>query len=163
MRPLYEIATEYQVLLNDIINSEEVSEEQISELNNINGDMKLKATNIGSLIKNIETESEAIDNAIENMYQRSKRLKNKADKLREYLKFNMESCKLEKVSSPYFDINIRFNPPSIVIKNENIIPKEYWRENIVTSIDKLLIARELKSNKEIPGIVIERRTRLEIR
>lgn len=163
MKPLYEIAIDYQRMIHELMESDEISTEQIEALNELNGDIKEKIINVSAFIKNLEAEHESIEKAIDAMAERSSKIQKKVEKLKEYLKNNMEICEIKEVKSPYFDIKLRMNPPSVLIKDENLIPKEYLKEIVVHKIDKVLISQCLKNNIPIPGTLLENRTRLEIR
>lgn len=163
MRPLYEITNDYQSLMNRIMDEDEISEDMLAELQAVQGDIKDKAVNVAAFIKNLEAEAAAIQKAIESMEERNKRAWKKAESLREYLKQNLESCDMKEVKSPFFDIKIRLNPASVAISDENAIPEGYWREISTRRVDKTLIARDLKSNIQIPGAELVRYTRLEVR
>ena len=163
MKPLYEIATEFKELLNEITDAEEFNDEHMEMLNQCREDLDKKIINIVSYIKNLESENEAIEKAIVSMNDRNKRLNKKIEKLKDYVKNNMESLQIKEVKSPYFDVRIKYNPPSVNIKNEGIIPAEYFKEFIFVKIDKNLISEHLKQNISIPGTYLEKKTRLEIR
>lgn len=163
MRPLYEIANEYQSLLAQVINCDEISPEMFEEFQGIQGDIKDKAVNVAAFIKNLEAEAEGIEKAIDAMQERAKRINKKVDSLRDYLKLNLESCHLNEVKSPFFDIRVRTNPASVAIMDEKLIPEQYFREIMMRKVDKLMLSQELKNNVMIPGVALEKRTRLEIK
>ena len=163
MKPLYEIAVEYQRCLNDVLNMDDLSEDKLTELDQLDDDIKNKAINTAAVIKNLELESESIDKAILSMQERKGKVEKKIDYLKKYLKENMERCNLKEVKSPYFDIKLLTNPPSVLINDEKLVPPQYYREIITKKLDKNLISQELKNNTFIPGTLLEQRTRLEIR
>ena len=163
MKPLYEIANEYQSILYEIADSEEVTEEQTDLLAQYEDDIKNKIINVAAFIKNLESEHEAIEKAVDNMVDRSIKISKKVDRLKDYLKSNMELCNIYKVKSPYFDIKIKHNPYSVKIENEDLIPSKYIEEITAKKIDKTIIARDLKNNMIVPGVFLERNTRLEIK
>jgi len=100
---------------------------------------------------------------MKNMEQRFTRVMKKITALKDYLKTNLEQCNIKEVKSPYFDIKIRTNPPSVIIEDESMIPLQYFREKLMRTLDKSTIAQELKNNIMIPGVHLQRQTRLEIR
>lgn len=163
MKPLYEIANDYQELLNEIGDAEEITDEQIELLDQCKDDLNIKIINVGAFIRNLEVEQEAIEKAIDNMVERSLRIKNKVEKLREYLKQNMEKFNIRHVKSPHFDVKIRLNPFSVNVEDESLIPSEYIKETILRKISKTLIFQELKNNINIPGACLEQKTRVDIR
>lgn len=163
MKPLYEIANDYMSLLHELVEAPELTDEHLSLLDEHKDHLEKKIVNVGAFIKNMEAEYHAIENAIEDMIKRSTTLSGKIDRLKDYLKINMERFNMMEVKSPQFDIKIRNNPPSAIIEDEKLIPKQYIRETIVSRIDKAKISQELKNNVPIPGAFLDYRTRIEIR
>jgi ribosome recycling factor len=163
MQPLYDIANKYQYAIDLITSSDEICDEYKDMLNNIEADLKDKAVNIGAMIQNLEAEEHGIDEAIQKMQDRQEKLMKKTQWLRDYLKEHLEKCKVDEVKSPYFDIRIKLNPASVVVEDESLVPMEYFRESVVRRLDKATMAQDLKNNAFIPGVHLERRTRLEIK
>lgn len=163
MRPLYEIANEYQSIASSISDSDEITVEQIEALDQVSEDVKQKAVNIGALIRNLEVEANSINDAIVKMESRQISVNKKIEHLKEYLKLNLERCELKEVKSPMFDIKIKINPAAVVIQDIQSIPDKYFKEIIDRKLDKFLISQELKNEVMIPGVCLERRTRVDIR
>lgn len=163
MKPLYEISDEYQYLIKEIMECEEINDDTMLHLEKLHDSIEQKAINIASIIKNMEAEEEGIKNAIANMVERKNRISNKMNSLKEYLKCHLERCDIKKVSSPYFDISVKTNPVSVSVTDENLIPNDYFKEKIMRTLDKVLISQQLKSDIPVPGAFLERRTRIEIR
>jgi hypothetical protein len=163
MKPLYDIASEYAFFVKEALECEELTAEQLSKLEDVQDDIENKAINVAAFIRNLESERDAIEEATENMVKRKISLDKKIDNIKVYLKDNLERCDIKKVKSPYYDITIKNNPPSIQILNESEIPEKYIKESILKRIDKTLISLDLKNQMHIPGIFVEKKTRLEIR
>jgi hypothetical protein len=160
---LYELSAEYQRLMDEVIQSDELSETLLSSIAFMHDSIEDKAKQIGKIIKNLEAEHCAIINAMQEMKQRADKLDNKIENIRDWLKVNMEKCDIKKINSPYFDIQIKNNPASVIIKDETLIPKAYFNEMIMRKVNKSLLSQELKNNIMIPGVFLEYRTRLEIK
>lgn len=163
MKPLYEIANKYQELMAQVMECDELSIEQLANIESIDGNLQEKAINIGALVKNLEVQQDGIEKAISSMNERSIKIQSKINHLKEYLKVNLERCEIKEVNSPYFDIKIKLNPASVIIKDEQLIPDQYFREILTKRVDKMLLSKELKNNIMIPGVSLERQTRLEIK
>jgi len=160
---LYQMSSQYQSLMQNIIESDEITVEQLQSIESVNDSIEEKAKAMGALIKNMEAEYKAIQEAIMTMEERAIILNNKIENIKDYLKINLEKCEIKEVKSPWFDIKIKMNPASVVIKDENLIPTEYFKETLMRKVDKSLISQSLKNNIMIPGVLLERRTRLEIK
>ncbi len=164
MKPLYEIAQEYKLMAEELFEAEEITPEMIERFNQASGDIKQKAINCASFIKNMEAEYECIKNAMKDMDKRGERLAKKAQRLRDYLANNLQSADIKEVKTPYFDIKVKLNNPGVSIMDENVIPSLYFKETMVKRIDKLAIKEDIQlRGMIIPGACLERKTRLEIR
>ena len=164
MKPLYEIAQEYKIISEQLFEADEITQEMLDAFNATSADIKQKSINIASVIKNMEAEYEAIERAIKEMDIRHARLTKKAERLREYLVTNLQSADIKEVKTPYFDIKVRLNRAGVNITDETVIPSLYIRETVVKRIDKVAIKEDIElHNKVIPGALLERKTRVEIR
>jgi len=163
MKPLYEISSQYEKLMNDIMQCDEINQEQLSSITLIEDNIKDKSINVAAFIKNLESESDCIDKVISSMEERQRKVISKINFLTTYLKENLEKCNINEVKSSMFDIKIKLNPASVVVQDEKIIPSHYFKEMIMKRLDKTMISNELKNNIMIPGVSLERRTRIEIK
>ena len=163
MSKLYSLKDQYLSVEDDINSSDEISEEQLMTIESIKDDINQKSINIGYLIKNLECDVSAIDDAVKNMQERQSKLMKKIEYLKQYLKYNLESCQIKEINSPYFDIRIRINPPSVKIEDEGLVPDQYFNEKIIKNIDKRRISDDLKNNIFVPGVTFTQATRLEIK
>jgi SMC interacting uncharacterized protein involved in chromosome segregation len=160
---LFEISTQYQSLMNDIAECDELTTEQLQAIESVDDSLQEKAKAVGAFIKNLEADYFAIHEAIKTMEDRARKVNAKIENLKEYLKCNLEKCDIKEIKSPYFDIRIKLNPASVIVNDENLIPEQYLKEKLYRFVDKAMIAKELKNNVLIPGVMLERRTRIEIR
>jgi Siphovirus Gp157. len=164
MNSLYQISNDYMKVVNDALLSDELSIEQVDLLSKIEGDLEDKAVKIASIIRNLESEAEAVRAAMKEMQERAKRLDNKTDMLSQYLKHNLESCGVKEVrKSPHFVIKIKKNPPSVVLESGKEVPEEFLRTKVVKEANKTLIAEKLKEGIEFDFARLEQVTKLEIK
>ena len=160
---LYELSAQYQRLMSEVMDSDELSSTLLSSIDGVQDSIEEKAKQVGKIIKNLEAEHIAIINAMQEMKTRADKLNNKIENIKTWLKSNLEKCDIKEINSPYFDIKIKLNPESVVVKDENMIPTIYFRQMITKKLDKTLLSKALKDNMMIPGVFLERRTRLEIK
>lgn len=164
---LYEIADEYQNLLNKISNPEtgEIDETGIKLLDVVVDDIKNKGIALASYIKNLEAETNAIADAKAAMTAREANLKQRAQYLTDYLHTNMQRCGINEITCPYFVLKLKVNPLSVDITNEDELPGEYFREKTVVTRnpDKVKIKEHILAGHKIPGAILKQNTRLEIR
>jgi predicted nuclease with TOPRIM domain len=167
---LYEIADNYLQALEDLAELEELPAEVIADtLEGLQGSFEAKAVSVGAYIKTLEAEASAIEEARKSMEQRQKALKRHADRLREYLKAQMERTGLrhikvppKRITAPCIILRLQTNPPSVVVEDEQRIPECYKQEVITVKVLKAEIAKALKGGEEVPGARLEQSNRLVI-
>jgi len=161
---LYAITQEFQNIFNQISEDGEITEAIIQNMDELHENFETKAVSIASLIKNIEAEENAISQAIEAMKDRRATLTKKAQSLSDYLQCSLQSMSISEIkSSPYFKIRLKKCPPSIDVYDEKVIPAEFWREKVVTSVDKIKLKEAMTEGVEVPGAAIQRKLKLEIK
>lgn len=161
---LYEITNDVQNIFNNMSEEGELSQELIDSLDNLKQDFETKAVAVAAYIKNLEAEATMIAEAIKEMGSRKNKLTNKIDSLEDYLQFNLQTLSINEIkSSPYFKIRLKTCPPSVDIIDEKLIPAEFWREKITTSVDKIMLKEVLNEGVDVPGATIQRKIKLEIK
>lgn len=162
---LYELANQYKSL-----EALEVSEDLPAELlrdtlEALEGDLQDKCTAVAMFGRNLEAVAESIEAAAAKMTARSKTLRARSESLRAYLQLNMVACGITKIECPYFTLQLKENPPSVVIDHEASIPEKFWRQPEAPPkvVDKKAIASAIKAGEEVPGCHTSNGQRLEIR
>jgi hypothetical protein len=165
---LYELVAQHRSL-EALATSEDLPPEVIKDtLDGLEGELREKAVSVAHFIRNLEVVADSIDAAIEQMMVRKLRLEKRAASLQQYLLFNMIAAGISKVESPYFTLQVKKNPPTVVIDSENLIPAKYMRTPEPPpppkpAPDKKAIADAIKAGEEVPGAHTETHERLEIR
>lgn len=162
---LYELVGQYKAL-EALAESEDLPPEVIRDtLEGLTGELREKAVSVAHFVENLVATADAIDGAAELMAQRSKRLRARAEAVREYLLFNMQASGITKIESPYFTLAVRNNPPTVIIDDEAAIPSVFKVQPPAPPprIDKPAIARAFKDGQPVPGCHTEQRQRLEIK
>lgn len=148
---LYEISNEFQKIVDLIENCDEMTPELIEQLNAVSDSASAKVLNVAAVIKNMEAESEGMQNYINNMRSRQDTVEKRIESLKEYLKYNMDILKLNKVESPEFDVQLRANQYSLDLFDQALVPKEYIRVKETVSISRADIIKDLKVGCDVPG------------
>jgi uncharacterized secreted protein with C-terminal beta-propeller domain len=160
---LYEISAAYLETLEALAEMEDLPAEAIADtLAGWSATFAEKAVSVAAYIRNLELEASAVEAARRRLEQRQRALQRHADRLRDYLKFEMERTGLAKVKNAELALRVQKNPPSVIIDREDLIPDAY--REVVTTI-KLLkaeIGKALKSGEHVPGAYLEQTTRLVI-
>lgn len=148
---LYEIADQYQFLLNDLYDEETgvVNETTLAKLQELNDPLETKCINITRIFKQMDAEREAIEKERKAMALRESSLKNQISRLKDYLKSNMEKCQINEIKCSQFVIKLQKNPPKVDAYDESQIPDEY--KKIMIDIDIQKIKDDLKNGVIIPG------------
>jgi hypothetical protein len=165
---LYELSAQYRAL-EKLESSDDLPADVIRDtLEGLEGQLQEKATNVALFCRNLESTADAIDEAAERMRMRGTRLRKRAQSLQQYLLFHMQAAGISKVESPFFTLQVKLNPPAVVIDSENLIPAKFMRtpEPLPPpkpTPDKAAIAKAIKAGEEVPGAHTEQYQRLEIK
>lgn len=162
---LYEIANEYEQIIKGAIDEEtgEVDEAALRKLDEIQESAQEKGVAVASCIKNLMAEQEAVKAARVAMESREKRLEKEMERLKDYLKENMERCGIKEISCPYFVVKVKKNPASVDVKDESLLPEEYIKRKTVSAIDKIKIKEEIMLGVHVPGAELVQKTSVTIR
>lgn len=136
---LYQISDEYKFLLDDLYNHDtgEIDENVMARLNNLADSAQDKCINITKVFKEFEKEYKAVEEERKRMAKREKAFKNQIDRLKNYLKTNMEACDITKIECPQFVISLQKNPPSVEPYDKSVIPDEYKKITVEYDIQKM--------------------------
>ncbi len=121
-----------------------------------------KVESMALWVKNLNAEADAIKAEKDNLADREKSLRNKIERLRNYLS---EILQGEKFSSPKVAISYRKSTAVEIADEAEFIsrgPKEYLIPQ-PPKIDKKAISESLKSGKEIPGASLVERDNIQIK
>lgn len=115
-----------------------------------------KAVAVSHVILNFDADIAALDLEIDRLTERKRLMVNRQKSIRDYLRENMESTGITKISCPLFTITCAMGRESVVIDNESAIPDELMTVKTEIKPDKPAIAARLKAGEEIPGCHLER-------
>lgn len=164
MTSLFNLAAEYKAV-SDKLHDSDLDEQTIADtLEGMAGELEVKATNVGFVIRNLDSMAEQIKQAEESMAKRRKALENRSKWLKSYLLQNMLATGKTKIESPYFVISVRNNPESVVIDAESQIPDDYMREIPATfEPNKQAIKQAIQDGFTVPGVHLARTQSLQIK
>lgn len=154
---LYELAEEYRQQM-DALNDLDLPMEVVADtLESISGDLEAKCTNVALAIRNMESLEDQIDSEINRLKANKERVASRAKGIREYLLQNMQRCEISKITSPWFTLSVRNNPPKVMIGDPEKIPQEYMRQPPIPSPepDKKAIAEALKRGETVGDCYLE--------
>lgn len=162
---LYVLADDYMAAARKLAELDLDEQTVADTLESLSGEIEVKATNVAMFVRNLEATAEAIKDAEAKMAARRKAVESRAQRIRDYLKAQMERCGIQKIESPYFTLAIRQNPPAVHVEAAELVPAEYVKAPPPPppAIDKKAVAEALKAGKDVPGCRLERGTRLEVK
>lgn len=111
---------------------------------------------------NLEALVAAMKDAEKRIAERRKAAERRIEGLKAYIKVGMEASGILKIESPDMALSIRKNPHTVEVLDESIVPHDYIRTEVVTSLDKKAILEHLKAGGEVPGTQLRQNTRLAI-
>ena len=164
MSALYELAAEYREAAHRLADTD-LDEQTIADtLDGMAGEIEQKAVAVAMVIRNIKAEEDAIQQAVAGMVERQKAKAKTVERLKDYLKNNLESCGLKKVESTYFVVSVRANPASVVIDDESAIPTMFLVHPPAPASrpDKTAIKEAIKAGANVQGAHVTSSTRIEI-
>jgi hypothetical protein len=151
---LFEITNEYVSAYEAMVGDPDLTDEDIKNtLDGLQGEIIKKSINVGVFIKNMESFVKQMEKAEQDIRERRRAMENRTEKLKEYLKNNMERCGIISINdSPLFSIRIKNCPPSVQIEEWATLPKEYINTKIIEEPDKRMLADALKNGGAIEGV-----------
>ena len=158
---LYELADEFKDALENLTDLDDQA--VIDTLESLEGEFKLKSSNVAKYIKNLENTLDGMKEAESNMHQRRTSLEKKINHMREYLKNNLEKSGLKKIDAPDISISIQKNPYKLIITNETEIPSDFIEKKETKTVNKEKIKEALKNGEEIPGCELVQENRITIK
>ncbi|MGX0611643.1 siphovirus Gp157 family protein [Staphylococcus capitis] len=161
MSSLFNLKDNYKQVYELIADQED---EQILKdtLDSINDTLEDKADGYVAVIKSLETDNNAIDEEIKRLKQRKTSNENGIKRLKETLQQVMEETGKEKFKTALNSYSIANNPPSLEVKDKNVVPKEFFTEQ-EPKLNKKELLKAVKEGLEIKGIELKQSRSLRVR
>jgi hypothetical protein len=109
MTTLYNLTTSYQILMEQLYDSEVSEEILIDTLDCLEGSIEDKAENYGKIIRQIESDISHIRDEEVRLAKRRKSLESRREFLKDSLFTAMKAVGLTKIKTPLFTVNIQKN------------------------------------------------------
>lgn len=156
MTRLYDISESLRELSSIEVDGEDMAIAIRDTMQAVQGEFDEKAKAVASVILNMDSDAEAVQSEIDRLTARKKVILNRQEGIKAYLRDNMESCGISKISHPLFTITLAKGREVAVIDNPEAIPDELMYVKTEMRPEKAEILRLLKEGKEVPGARIER-------
>lgn len=131
MNTLREVSIEYQNLLYQAINSDEIPPELLIELNNVDTEFDKKIENIAYIVQELMAKSNMVSIEIDRLSNRAARWRKNIASLKEYMQYEMNAVQKKKIDTPFYTIRLR--------KSESCqVDSEFIEEAKRANLNKLL-------------------------
>lgn len=142
---LYELTGQF-LEVNEMAENGEIDDVTMQDtLESIECEIEVKAENYAKVIRNLESDMEALKKEEERLYERRKTIENNIKRIKKNLENCMIAVDKKKFKTDLFSFNIQKNTPSLVIDNKNSIPAEYLIQQ-EPKVDTVNLKKYLKEN-----------------
>lgn len=169
MTTLYELAAEYQKLLDIALESDEIDDETFEYIQKLDGAIEKKIENIACVIKELENNTRIVNNEIDRLSERATRYYKNLKALKSYVVNTMEQVGKKKIETPTMTVGVR-KSESTEIDNEFI--EEAKEKNLYklmrivperVEADKTAIKEYIKQGNKLEHAKIVEKKNLSIR
>lgn len=160
---LYELTDSFKQIA-ELIDENNPDEALEMALQSIEGAIEEKADGIAKLIKSLDYDADIFKAEEKRLADRRKAIENKRDRIKSYIKEQMEKVGKDKIKLPTVTLALQNNPPAVQIMDDKAIPSKYITiipEQYVA--DKKSILEALKAGEEVPGAEMTQGKHLRIR
>lgn len=165
MASLYELdQAVLTVLDNGLIFDEETGEILWDEdnFNQLEMERNDKLESVALYIKSLDADAAAIKAEEKALAERRSIKEKKADRLRGYLAFSMQSFGDTKLETPRVALSFR-KSEHVEIEDENLIPLDFCRQKVTVTPDKTAIKKAIKNGETVNGATLVERQNLQIK
>jgi hypothetical protein len=156
MTQLYALSTQFNELAELASNSDGDMDQALTDtMEALEGEFNDKAIAIVTVAQNIGGDTDAIDNEIARLQARKKVMTNNQERLKDYLRENMEASGIKKIECPLFTINCVQGREVAVIDDEAALDDKYMKVKTSITPDKAVLTADLKAGP-VEGAHLER-------
>ncbi len=166
MPPLYELSKELAKINDELITAEgDLSPDLEKRLDEVNLAITEKAHGIRKWLAIVEGDGGALDAEIKRLTRIKKTNENLYERLKEYVKKNMEIADKKKIETPIGTFTIAKSPASLEIITPEAVPDTFKDEVPAhLEINKKRIKEAIEEGYEVPGAkLVTDRTHLRVK
>lgn len=115
------------------------------------GGFEKKVEACAAAIREMQAMAGVAADEADRLEERAKAFANRASRLKEYVRREMEAAECPKVTTELFTVAIRRNAPSTNVTDAEAIPAKFIHVEQIKKIDKREIAAAIKAGEEVPG------------
>ena len=147
---LHEMSKDYIGFLESDMEGEQLTE----CLDSIEDSFDEKANNIVKLVSSLSADVDGIDKELKRLQAMKKTITNNQERLKEYLRYNMEITGISKIKHALFSITLGKPTVTAEIVDIDFLPDNFVSTDVVMKADKKAILKALKDGEDIPGAVL---------
>lgn len=160
---LYKISNQYQEALVKLGDFDLPDEVVADTLEGLKGELVDKGKNVAAYIRNLEADVYCIKQAAKQMAERAAVIQRRADYMKKLLLDTMRTNEITEISCPWFLIKPKKNPPAVKVFDVNLLSTKYKSEVSTVTINKKLIADDIKQGAVVAGAELTQGWRLDIK
>lgn len=117
------------------------------------------------VITNMEALPSAMKEEEKRLADRRKAVEKRIENIKNWLLINMQHAGISRIESPVFTVALQNNPASVIIDDEELVPKDYFNQPVTPppSLDKTLVKKAIADGFAVPGARLEVKQRLVIK
>lgn len=147
---LHEMSKDYIGFLESDMQGDQLTE----CLDSIEDSFDEKANNIVKLVSSLSADVDGIDKELKRLQAMKKTITNNQERLKEYLRYNMEATGISKIKHSLFSITLGKPTVTAEIVDIDFLPDNFVSTDVVMKADKKAILKALKDGEDIPGAVL---------
>lgn len=154
MSTLYELTQdlrEMDQLLEDLKDDESATETIEMIKSEIENQLDSKSTDLIKYIRTLDLEMQSIEAEEKRLKELKNSKKKKIENLKSFIMSVMQTNDMKKITTSIGNITLRNNPESVLVENEDSIPKFFKKIETKETIDKKAIKAAIQSGTEVEG------------
>jgi hypothetical protein len=122
--------------------------------------LKCKIDQASRVLDRIDRQAAALAAQMNALAVRKAALTRRTERIEDRVLSEMLANRLEKVSGNRVTFTARAAAAALVVDNESLVPSEFLREKLVSSVDKIAIKLALAKGADVPGVSLAQKVSL---
>jgi len=148
--------------LNKLNSLLEEGEDVSGFLEAVDMQLKEKAKNLFFFMQNYSNNNTSIETEIKRLQDLKKTYTSHYNQLKSYISYSMGANNITQIETDLVKFSFR-KSSSVEIEDEAKLPKKYFKEKIIVSVDKVSLGTDLKAGEKVPGAFLQVNSNLQIK
>jgi len=158
-KTLYDLTAEYTALYDAMASGEDLTEEQVTALSDLSGDLTAKLDGYGCIIRELEGREKTLAEEIDRLNKWKTAVANHIRRLKDAALYALIMTEQTKVKTDRFEFSVRHTKPSVLLNDDEFIDwaKKCGRLDLIKVEEKPskdAIQKALKAGEDIPATLI---------